>query len=198
MRAGELGLSEKEVVGNVITALTSNQMIAPNIWIDPRNNNNYFLNVQYPEASDSQSGRSALDSTARAEADAADAARYGEQHYAYRGAHRGGSLSDPPHPGYLRPAARRGSGTHRGCDRRRSSAERRCRRGSRRRCADRCKRMRLSFRSFALGLSLSVVLLYLVLVAQFRSFIDPFLILLAFPPGITGALLTLWLDAARR
>ncbi len=49
VRAGELGLSEKEVVGNVITALTSNQMIAPNIWIDPRNNNNYFLNVHYPE-----------------------------------------------------------------------------------------------------------------------------------------------------
>ena len=49
VRAGELGLSGKEVVGNVITALTSNQMIAPNVWIDPRNNNNYFLNVQYRE-----------------------------------------------------------------------------------------------------------------------------------------------------
>src|SRR4029077_20794349 len=49
MRAGELGLSEKEVVANVITALTSNQMVAPNVWIDPRNGNNYFLNVQYPE-----------------------------------------------------------------------------------------------------------------------------------------------------
>ena len=48
-RAGELGLSEKEMVQNVITALTSNQMVAPNIWIDPKNNNNYFLNVQYPE-----------------------------------------------------------------------------------------------------------------------------------------------------
>src|SRR5262249_22995442 len=43
------GLSEKEVVGNVITALTSNQMIAPNVWIDPKNGNNYFLTVQYPE-----------------------------------------------------------------------------------------------------------------------------------------------------
>src|SRR4029077_19280271 len=48
-RAGELGLTEKEVVQNVITALTSNQMVAPNVWIDPKNNNNYFLNVQYPE-----------------------------------------------------------------------------------------------------------------------------------------------------
>lgn len=53
--------------------------------------------------------------------------------------------------------------------------------------------MRYSLRSFALGLSLSVILLYLVLVAQFRSFTDPFLILLAFPPGVAGALLTLWL-----
>ena len=54
--------------------------------------------------------------------------------------------------------------------------------------------MRASLRSFAFGLSLSVVLLYLVLVAQFRSFKDPFLILLAFPPGITGALLALWMS----
>ena len=38
---------------------------------------------------------------------------------------------------------------------------------------------------------LSVVLLYLILVAQFRSFIDPFIILLALPPGISGVLLIL-------
>ncbi len=53
--------------------------------------------------------------------------------------------------------------------------------------------MRVSFRSFGIGLLLSVLLLYLILVAQFRSFIDPFIILLALPPGITGVLLTLWL-----
>ena len=38
---------------------------------------------------------------------------------------------------------------------------------------------------------MSVILLYLVLVAQFRSFVDPFIILLALPPGITGVLLVL-------
>ena len=53
--------------------------------------------------------------------------------------------------------------------------------------------MRASFPSFAIGLLLSVLLLYLILVAQFRSFVDPFIILLAVPPGITGVLLTLWL-----
>ena len=35
-RASELGLNEKEVVGNVITALTSDGMIAPSYWVDPR------------------------------------------------------------------------------------------------------------------------------------------------------------------
>jgi multidrug efflux pump subunit AcrB len=53
--------------------------------------------------------------------------------------------------------------------------------------------MKASFRSFALGLSLSVLLLYLILVAQFRSLINPFIILLALPPGLSGVLLTLYL-----
>jgi multidrug efflux pump subunit AcrB len=51
--------------------------------------------------------------------------------------------------------------------------------------------MNASFRSFAIGLTLSVLLLYLILVAQFRSFLDPFIILLALPPGIIGVLIVL-------
>ena len=35
--------------------------------------------------------------------------------------------------------------------------------------------------------------MYLIMVAQFRSFTDPFLILLAFPPGLVGVILRLWL-----
>src|SRR5690349_12538291 len=50
VRASELGLSQREVVGNVITALTSNTMIAPSYWIDPKTGNDYMLTVQYPEA----------------------------------------------------------------------------------------------------------------------------------------------------
>ena len=34
VHAGELGLSQKDVVNNVITALNSNLMIAPNYWVD--------------------------------------------------------------------------------------------------------------------------------------------------------------------
>ncbi len=49
VRASELGLNPKEVVDNVITALTSDAMIAPSYWVDPKNGNNYFVTVQYPE-----------------------------------------------------------------------------------------------------------------------------------------------------
>ena len=49
IRASELGLSQREVVDNIITALTSNAMIAPSYWVDPKTGNDYFLTVQYPE-----------------------------------------------------------------------------------------------------------------------------------------------------
>jgi multidrug efflux pump subunit AcrB len=51
--------------------------------------------------------------------------------------------------------------------------------------------MHAAFRSFAEGLALAVVLIYLVLMAQFASFSDPFVILLAVPPGVAGVMLTL-------
>jgi HAE1 family hydrophobic/amphiphilic exporter-1 len=51
--------------------------------------------------------------------------------------------------------------------------------------------MRASFQSFGVGLILSVVLVYLILVAQFASWTDPFIILLAVPPGLAGVLLFL-------
>ena len=49
VHAAELGLSQKEIVDNVITALNSNTMIAPNYWVDYKTGNDYFLTVQYYE-----------------------------------------------------------------------------------------------------------------------------------------------------
>jgi multidrug efflux pump subunit AcrB len=54
--------------------------------------------------------------------------------------------------------------------------------------------MQSSFKSFGFGLMLAVLLAYLVLVAQFTSFIDPLLIILAVPTGLIGVLVTLALS----
>jgi len=193
VRAGELGLSEKEVVGNVITALTSNQMIAPNIWIDPRNNNNYFLNVQYPEGqirrlSDLESiplrgpkvtQPTRLDMVSKITQIEAPTE---VDHYQIR---RVLDIYVRPHGEDLGRIANSIAGI---------VAMTKMPDGIEATVRGSVEAMRLSLRSFAIGLSLSVVLLYLVLVAQFRSFADPFLILLAFPPGVTGALLALYLS----
>ncbi|MEX2307154.1 MAG: efflux RND transporter permease subunit [Pirellulales bacterium] len=52
--------------------------------------------------------------------------------------------------------------------------------------------MRESFGSLGFGMILAGILIYLIMVAQFRSFIDPFIIMFAVPLGIIGVLLILW------
>jgi len=52
--------------------------------------------------------------------------------------------------------------------------------------------MQESFSSLAYGLLLAIVLIYLIMVAQFRSFVDPFIILFAVPLGLIGVLVLLW------
>jgi multidrug efflux pump subunit AcrB len=192
VRAGELGLSEKEVVANIITALTSNQMVAPNVWIDPRNNNNYFLNVQYPETQiqsmlDLRSiplrapgliRPTRLDMVSKITRFEAPTE---VDHYQIR---RTLDIFVRPHGEDLGRIADgisnliAGASIPSGVDVNvRGSVE----------------GMRASLTSFSQGLALSLMLLYLIMVAQFRSFTDPFLILLAFPPGLIGVILTLWL-----
>ncbi len=51
--------------------------------------------------------------------------------------------------------------------------------------------MRESFQSLGFGMVLATVLIYLIMVAQFRSFLDPFIIMFAVPLGIVGVLLML-------
>ncbi|MFQ5844058.1 MAG: efflux RND transporter permease subunit, partial [Planctomycetota bacterium] len=48
-----------------------------------------------------------------------------------------------------------------------------------------------SFGQFGMGFGLAVLLVYLVMVAMFRSFLDPFVILLAVPLGLVGVVIAL-------
>ena len=52
--------------------------------------------------------------------------------------------------------------------------------------------MKESFASLGFGLALASVLVYLVMVAQFRSFVDPFIVMFAVPLGLMGVLATLF------
>jgi multidrug efflux pump subunit AcrB len=190
VRAGQLGLSEKEVVSNVITALTSNQMIAPSFWVDPRTGNDYLLTVQYPETAVKTLAdlRSvpvrAAGSRDTAPLEAVTNIRRIEaptevDHYQLR------RVIDV----FVAPAEEELGAVARGVDAAIAAVDKP--EGVRVAVRGTVQAMRQSFRSFSLGLLLSVLLVYLILVAQFRSFLDPLLILLAVPPGLAGVVIVL-------
>jgi hydrophobic/amphiphilic exporter-1 (mainly G- bacteria), HAE1 family len=56
--------------------------------------------------------------------------------------------------------------------------------------------MRRSFRDLALAFGLAVLLVYMILAAEFESLIHPFTVLLSVPLGIIGAIIALWLFGA--
>ena len=97
----------KEVVDSLITALTSDGMIAPSYWIDPKTGNNYLLTVQYPENLVNQHRRPRVDAFAVAPSETTDAAGFGGSFLAHPRAHRSGPLPDPPDGGRLCGAVRR-------------------------------------------------------------------------------------------
>ncbi|HEY6227705.1 MAG TPA: efflux RND transporter permease subunit, partial [Verrucomicrobiae bacterium] len=190
--ASQLGLTSKEVIHNVITALASDQMIAPSYWVDPRSGNDYLLTVQYPEGRVKNLGdveaipiRSASQSMP-ARLDAVSSIRHTQaptevDHYQLR------RVVDV----YVAPSGEDLSRLATSIER--IVSETKLPPGVRVKLRGMVQGMRVSFKSFGYGLLLAVVLVYLILVAQFQSFVDPLLILLAVPTGLTGVLLILLL-----
>ena len=195
-RAGRLGLTQKEVVDNVITALTSNQMIAPSIWIDRKTGNDYFLTAQYHER-DIDSYETLLDipvltrDTDKGHSDSVllrnVASIVHESHPAEADHYNIQRVVDV----LVDPATSDLGGTQNAIQ----NALRDVQlpkdvqidyRGS-------VAAMQRSFSSFGFGLSMAVVLLYLVMVAQFKSFLDPVIIMFAVPMGLIGVIWTLLL-----
>ena len=193
MRASEMGLDQREVVNNVITALTSDSMIAPSFWIDPKTGNDYMLTVQYPESQVKTLGdlraiplRGPNDATPTRLDMISNVTRIKSptevDHYQLR------RTTDI----YVRPLNEDLGKIANSIDE--IIAQTKVPEGLSVTLRGMVQGMRVSFSSFAVGLCLAVVLLYLILVAQFQSFVDPFIILLAVPPGIAGVILTLWLS----
>ena len=220
VHAGEMGLSQKDVVDNVITALNSDYMIAPNYWVDRKTGNDYYLTVQFFE-----NGHAAIHNmTDLGQIPLRDPGD---------GAAMSCGPATPPRPGGPQPAwACSGGGrpitvlnnvvsikqiptptevdhyqiqraidvyvTPSGEDLggvtdsiRNVLARTKIPGNVRVNLRGMVEGMETSFKSFALGFTISFILLFLILTAQFKSFVDPFLIMLAIPMGFVGVLIIL-------
>jgi multidrug efflux pump subunit AcrB len=184
------GLTPKTIVDSVITAMTSNGQVAPSYWIDPKSGNNYMLTVQYPETQvqtlndfkqiplRSADGKNTtpLESVATiksintpTEVDHYQLRRVFDV-YVMPKVENLSSIS-----GDVQKIVKDANPPH----------------GTVLTIRGSVNNMNESFKSFAVGLILSIVLVFLILMAQFASFVDPFIILLAIPPGISGVILFL-------
>jgi multidrug efflux pump subunit AcrB len=196
-RTSLIGLSPKDVVDNIITALTSNGVIAPSYWIDPNAGNNYMLTVQYsthqiehmnmeefqniPLRGKGATGYTPLRSViftkpidTPTEVD----------HYALR------RVIDI----YVQPRSEALNTISRQVNHVLDSVQRP--KGMRINIHGAIESMTDSFARFGMGLILAIALIYLVLMAQFASALDPFIILMAIPPGLAGVVLILLLTGS--
>jgi multidrug efflux pump subunit AcrB len=221
-KASLIGLSAKDVVDNVITAMTSDGMVAPSYWIDPKSGNNYMVTVQYanrwlnhmtmqdfediPLRGEHPAGYTPIEEALQDSATSPGM---------WTGSHRAGytplnSVADirlintPTEVDhyqirrvidiYVATKGEALQGTskqlhdliqHAATDR-----------NTRITLHGAVVSMNRSFRDFGLGLCVAVFLVYLILMAQFTSFVDPFIILMAIPPGLAGVVVTLVLTGS--
>ncbi len=216
-RASLIGLSAKNVVDNVITALTSDGMVAPSYWIDPKTGNNYMVTVQYanrvinhmtmedfqniplrgarPTGYDPmQEGREA--------SDVGGDLFYGGHTSGYtplRSVAQIKQINTPTEVDHYQirrvidiyVATKNEALEKVGKNITDLMANTKTDRNTRLTMRGAAVSMNESFRDFGLGLLISIALVYLILMAQFASFIDPFIILMAIPPGLAGVVMIL-------
>ncbi|MFP5209528.1 MAG: efflux RND transporter permease subunit [Acidobacteriota bacterium] len=216
-RASLIGLSARDVVDNVITALTSDGMIAPSYWIDPKSGNNYMVTVQYAnrwiENMSMQDLKNIPLRGARPEgfAPSEESKMFGpNSSLFFRGDHRSGyvplgevakikEINTPTEVDhyqirrvfdiYVSTETEALQGVGASIDRllAKTKHDRNTVIGVRGAVVE----MNEAFHEFGMGLIIAILLVYLILMAQFKSFIDPFIILMAIPPGLAGAVLIL-------
>jgi multidrug efflux pump subunit AcrB len=211
-RASLVGLSAKDVVDDVITALTSDGMVAPSYWIDPKSGNNYLVTVQYannwinnmsmedvksiPLRGAHTTGYDPMQEGGHAMPVAAQLAG-GDRSNGYVPLGAVADIQQINTPTEVdhnqirrvidiyvatKTEALQGVGAH--IDKLLSDTKHD--RNTVINVRGAVVSMNTAFHDFGIGLIIAILLVYLILMAQFASFIDPFIILMAIPPGLAG------------
>jgi multidrug efflux pump subunit AcrB len=195
-KASQLGLCESDVAGAVLLSLSGSGQVQPTYWINPQVGIQYLINTRVPER--------AMDSLATLNSIPVSASRPGEgdaqlvanlasvtrqvgppvvSHYdimpvidvfgGVSGRDLGGVLSD------LKPII--------------AQAEKELPSGSFIRLRGQADTMRTSFVGLSIGFVMAIALIYLLLVVNFQSWLEPFIIITALPGAAAGVVWALHL-----
>jgi multidrug efflux pump subunit AcrB len=204
LRAAQVGLSQRDVANNLLTSLASSSLVAPNFWLSPQNNVNYIVAVQTPlPAMRSTSDLLATPLTSGAQPLRQTPTRTLTDSAASPGSlylgtfsqlSPGKTLASVNHSTIQRvinvqaAAGMRDLGSvARDIDRAIASLHD-VPKGMKISVRGQIESMRTSFGALGSGLILAVVLVYLLMVVLFQSWLDPFIILAAVPGALVGIL----------
>jgi multidrug efflux pump subunit AcrB len=195
-KASEVGLTERDVANAMLLSLSGSGQVQPMYWLNPRNGVQYLVNVTVPQY--------AMDSVPALQAIPASGGRAGQgdaqllanlaqlrrsnippivNHYnvmpvidvlaGVNGRDLGGVLRD------IKPLI--------------VAAERELTRGNFIVVRGQAQTMNSSFFGLAIGLVMALALVFLLLVVNFQSWLDPFIIITALPGAIAGVIWGLYL-----
>jgi multidrug efflux pump subunit AcrB len=195
-KASLVGLTERDVANAMLLGLTGSSQVQPMYWLNPRNGVQYLVNVTVPQY--------AMDSVGVLQSIPADAGRAGQgdmqlvanlsqlqrgniapivNHYnvmpvidvmaAVNGRDLGGTLRD------IKPLI--------------AQAEKELPRGSFIALRGQARTMYESYKGLLVGLVIAMVLVYFLLVVNFQSWLEPFIIVTALPAALAGVLWGLYL-----
>ncbi len=191
-KALELGVDQSTVAANLLTSLSSSFLLSPNFWLDPKNGVNYNVNVQVPQHMINSVGElentpltaTQVDGVARAPQFLGNVATVQQtvepaalDHYTVQrvidvnagvsGRDLGGTSNDVQRAIDSMGQLPRGTDVV---------------------IRGQSKAMRESFGSLELGLVLAIILVYLLMVSSYQSWLEPFIIMLAVPGALAGVL----------
>jgi multidrug efflux pump subunit AcrB len=195
-KAAEMHLSERDVANSVLLALSGSGQVQPAYWLNPRVGIQYLVNIRVPEhAMDSLAALNSIpvstgdpgQGNGQLLANLATMTRSSAapviSHYnvapvidvfgGVSGRDLGGVLAD------IKPLV--------------AEAEAKLPRGSSLMVRGQAETMRSSFIGLGVGLLMAIVLIYLLLVVNFQSWLDPFIIITALPGALAGVVWALHL-----
>jgi len=186
-KADQLGFTERDVANSLLVALSSSFQVSPAFWLNPQNGVNYNLAVQVPQyrittlqdlydlpvTNASGTARQLLVNLASLKRTSGPAVltHYNVQpvvdiYASVQGRDLGGVAAD------VRKIV--------------DDAQKDLPRGSFTAIRGQVQTMRSSFIGLAAGLAFAVVLVYLLIVVNFQSWVDPFIIITALPGALAG------------
>ncbi|MDA8206956.1 MAG: efflux RND transporter permease subunit [Thermaerobacter sp.] len=209
-KAARLHVTERDVVLNLITALDNNEMVKPSIWIDPESGDDYYLSAQYFE-NKINSFETLLDLPVGSRFDTATYLGHPPDRYSEASGHKQpvllrelATLKRESYPAeadhyniqrvvdvLVSPKTKDWGGTLAAVQK--TVAQLPPHKNIRVYYRGSVELMKKSFQSFYGGFILTVIIVYLIGVAQGRSWLDPFIFLFSIPMGLIGVAIMLYI-----